>query len=181
MVPAEARPAGMGRFLRPLLSSAEVVVSTSMMSSVMPALACKQHMDRSSVSAGQVCFVSGQVHSVREQIYSFCGLSVYVTLYTLFPQGRGHIALCLYACICMQNVKVHAATAHAVGTCQLQQYDDSCVVYIRIEIDATRHTGGEHAANAYQLHANSAAAASAAEAVYPQCSCSLSKTAPHVR
>ena len=61
MVPAEARPAGMGRFLRPLLSSAEVVVSTSMMSSVMPALACKQHMDRSSVSAGQVCFVCGQV------------------------------------------------------------------------------------------------------------------------
>ncbi len=57
MVPAEARPAGMGRFLRPLLSSAEVVVSTSMMSSVMPALACKKDMNRSSVSVNK-CILS---------------------------------------------------------------------------------------------------------------------------
>lgn len=71
MVPAEARPAGMGRFLRPLLSSAEVVVSTSMMSSVMPALACKQDMDRSSVSVDNFLSVDRLTvpvfYSVREQ------------------------------------------------------------------------------------------------------------------
>ncbi len=105
MVPAEARPAGMGRFLRPLLSSADVVVSTSMMSSVMPALACKQDMDRSSVSVGRVYSVCGQVYcscgqvySVREQVYSFCAqVSSVCVCYTsnLVPQGRGRVALCL--------------------------------------------------------------------------------------
>jgi hypothetical protein len=70
MVPAEARPAGIGRFLRPLLSSADVVVSTSMMSSVMPALACKQDVDGST-------------------------LSVYVTFHTLFHK-EGDMLHCVH-------------------------------------------------------------------------------------
>ena len=96
MVPAEARPAGMGRFLRPLLSSAEVVVSTSMMSSVMPALACKQDMDRATIAVDMFYCVCEQVYSVCEQVYYTCG-QVYSacicnTLHPI-PQEKGHVAL----------------------------------------------------------------------------------------
>ena len=110
MVPAEARPAGMGRFLRPLLSSADVVVSTSMMSSVMPALACKQDMDRSSVSVGKST-PSVDRSTVAVDRSTLCmnrvtvfvhksPLSVYVTLQILFhKEGAGCIVfVCMAKC-----------------------------------------------------------------------------------
>ena len=110
MVPAEARPAGMGRFLRPLLSSAEVVVNTSMMSSVMPALACKQDMDSSDVSVGQVYLsVDRSTFPVDRSTLCANRFTVSVdrpTLSVSVPQGRGQVALYLYA---WQKVKTCAA------------------------------------------------------------------------
>ena len=96
MVPAEARPAGMGRFLRPLLSSAEVVVSTSMMSSVMPALACKQEMDRSTMSADRSTLSvnrSTRMHLAHHELGSVLIVTMIIT--GLLFWWTGLLCLCV--------------------------------------------------------------------------------------
>lgn len=73
----------------------------------------------------------------------------------------------------MTTVKLHSCTLIAMYLVErvvrlvtkqlhdymLQQYDDSCIVYIRNESNATEHDGGEHVANTHPLHASPAAAA----------------------